>query len=533
MFLMACLFALGLSPAWAGEIFRPDVPIPEDWIRETVTGTVVDDNGKPVAGVQVWHMMDVWQDEAKTDANGRFQLNVVISRLPEIPPRILFPRVIASSDDGRRGFLELQKVLTDFSLLKDLRVELKEARKFDVRVLDHAGQAVPDAAVLLDVFSYALDFSKTNSEGLAQLLAPPDIRINHLYVDGKERGFDYIHYGGKFRRPTSPIEEDEQGRIVMRLAKVHPLTIRAVDRHGNAVPAAMVRFAPGLPGKGSPCTSLYSRLLTSQAGEATIYVPEELNEYTSLMCHQLGYFSHSQDTADLATRTQPITYVFEKRIPVSGKVIFADGTPAPGLPLYIRSRGYAPPEENGESNLLGMPIKTDADGHFEASVRPERCLSLQTRQGINTSDVVHQIVRDQPIKDLVLTIRPTTEVTGKVVDVEGKLVLSSRLYFVPILDDYPQGVPPASILAPPLTDQQRALPPLQFPDGRWETSTGAGQYTIKVPSGKYVISMPHRGMKPVIVEVRDGQPATVDLVAEKLEAATPPKTYKQPADARE
>ncbi|PQO31041.1 hypothetical protein C5Y96_11825 [Blastopirellula marina] len=524
--LLVYLFVQGLLPAWADEIFRPDIPIPEDWIRETVTGTVVDESGKPVAGVQVWHMMDVWQDEAKTDANGRFKLNVAISTIFNDQPRILYPQVIARTADGRRGFLQLGKSVTDFTLLKDLRVELKEARKFDVRVIDHAGQAVGDAVVFLSVGGNVLELTRTNPEGLAQLLAPPEIRINHLFADGRERGVDYIHYGGKFRRPTFPIEQDEQGRIVMRLAKVHPLTIRAVDRRSNVVPDAMVRFAPRLPGKGSSCLSFYGRLLTNDDGEATIFVPLKIEEGTTLYCSKLGYFSHAQDMSDLATRTQPITYVFEKRVPVSGKVIFADGTPAKGVALRIQGRGYAAPEESWEHNGIGLAVQTDAEGRFEALVRPERCLSIQAfRDG--SSNVVYQIVRHSPIEDLVLTLRPATDVKGKVIDTDGKEVNGGMARFVRIPDDFPQGVPPTSVLTGPLKGEQKQLPLLQFPDARWDAFIVHGKYIAEVPPGKYVVTATLHAVQPITVEVRDGQPVVADdLIAKIAETAPRPMPPK-------
>lgn len=504
---------LGFSSVWAGEIFRVNIPIPDDRIRETVTGTVVDADGNPVEGVQVWQQMDVWQDETVTDAAGRFELNVAIVDLPNSEPNVIHGRVIASSSDGRRGMLRFPDNLTDLTKLKDIRIELKEAQTFDIQVVDHAGQPVPNAAVILAVSSYVLEFGRTDSEGRVQLRAPLEAYVEYLFVDGGDRGVDYMEFDKETRQPVSLLKHDEAGRIVMQLAKVRPLTIRAVDTRGSRVPDARVRFSPKLPGKGRRCFLMhYGELLTDDKGETTIYVPVEIEEGSFLSCNLKEYFRRDPGKIDLASQTEAITYILEKRVLLSGKVLLADGSPAEGYFVRINGRGYTSPEFDAEYGPGFRSAKTDHHRHFESLVRPERCFSIQAHKDEVRSSVVHQIVRDTAVEDITLTIKPMMTVSGEVLDYRGKKVNYGTVTLEPIFDNAPQSVPPASVLAAPLSDEQKELPPLQYPKITYNARVKYGKYETSVPAGRYAITRSDCFVEGGYVEVLPGEPATADLV---------------------
>lgn len=504
---------LGFSSVWAGEIYRYNGPIPDELIREKATGIVVDASGNPVEGVQVWHMMDVWRDDMTTGADGRFQLEVLVRNPPFADPTIYSGRVVARTADGRRGFLQLPKGLTDFSQLKDLRVELTEPKIFEVQVVDHADKVVSDATVALLQSDEILELTHTDQDGRAQLLAPPGVPLSHMAVNAGERGIDYIQFDNETGKPVSEIQRNEDGRIVMRLAKVRPLTVRAVDTHGKPLPDAWITFNAKLPGKGSAFwLRYYDPQMTNQQGEMTIYVPLEIQKDSTLFCNKEGYYRRSPGELTLATREEPITYVFEKRVPMSGKVVFEDGRPAEDVRLKIVGRGYHSTEVQNEFAPGHYGVKTDAQGRFDVLVRPERCFSIQAHKDEVRSSVVHQIVRDTAVEDITLTIKPMMTVSGEVLDYRGKKVNYGTVTLEPIFDNAPQSVPPASVLAAPLSDEQKELPPLQFPKITYTARVKYGKYETSVPAGRYAITRSSCFVEGGYVEVLPDQPATADLV---------------------
>src|SRR5262249_30024031 len=141
--------------------------------RARVEGVVVDEAGKPVAGVTVG-VVRVGKSAgptARTAADGSF-------RLVLDAPSALYETVLATADGGaRQGIVRFQD--TVLPSVAKVRLVLKPSRALTVRVSDARKAPVAGADVgVLDYESAGIiAIAETGADGLAALRLPRDARV--------------------------------------------------------------------------------------------------------------------------------------------------------------------------------------------------------------------------------------------------------------------------------------------------------------------------------------------------------------------
>ena len=211
-------------------------PIGATW---AVEGIVVVEQGHPIAGPRV-HLslpndpFDV--RGGKTAADGSFTLT------------------LAADNPVVRGLVaEIEGVarigLCQFNVVPDyrrpagrVRIVVKPARTLTIRVKDHAGVAVPGAAVSAVEYGYQA-CSLTGPDGAAVIPIPTDAGIHWVMAKKSGLGFDYAVYYNEppLRSPALPPVVD------LTLDAARSVRIKAIDSKGLPLPG--IRFRAGSIGR--------------------------------------------------------------------------------------------------------------------------------------------------------------------------------------------------------------------------------------------------------------------------------------------
>jgi protocatechuate 3,4-dioxygenase beta subunit len=162
------LFVVGAGP----EISRAE----EDSARASIgplAGVVVDAQGHATAGAEVWLYSFYWEGEYRcptlaetvTDAQGRFQFPKTEWN---IEGKSQLPYLLARDAQGRLAPAPYLRQPRDAATLTDLRLTLQEVGVFQGRVVDQAGQPIPQAAVRATLVNLRGEIAKT----IRQLFVP-------------------------------------------------------------------------------------------------------------------------------------------------------------------------------------------------------------------------------------------------------------------------------------------------------------------------------------------------------------------------
>ena len=173
--------------------------------------------------------------------------------------------------------------------------------------------------------------------------------------------------------------------------------------------------------------------------------------------------------------------VIPRPVEISGRVEFADGTPAPGIAINVSGAGYDIKWFQGRTT-------SRADGRFAIDVYPDEMYMLgvdDKKWGARAIDGI-VVKRGTPIRDLKFTLQPATRVHGRVLEGKDRKPVADQFLALlqngrdlgslkgvklPNPDDLGFYVRPSLSLAV-ATDRE----------GRYEFHVGPGQYTLIGPS---------------------------------------------------
>jgi hypothetical protein len=463
----------------------------------TVSGIVVDGKGLSVAGAKVEVLLGRSIMAARTDALGKFQLAVPTNRAKGLAIFATAPNGIGMLRTPWEG---------EASRTANLRIQLVESRSLVVSVTDENKRPIAGAQVGALIDQFELPFSETSAQGKGSLQLPVRARYLAVFADKAGLGLDYCVLE-LVRRHANARGWPDDGRLSLSLSPPRRVTIRAKNEEGR--PEAGFELRPEFLVKpGEPAmldlTSMPGRYkrATNAEGIADFDLPAWIKTRVTFWPVNGKPVPRRIMWDPMKQPDGIVDAVIPRPVEISGRVEFADGTPAPGIAINVSGAGYDIKWFQGRTT-------SRADSRFAIDVYPDEIYMLAVdhqKWGARAIDGL-VVQRGTPIRDLKFTLQPATRVHGRVVRGKdrkpvadqflgllhnGRDLGSLKGVKLPNPDDLGFYVAPSLSLAV-ATDR----------DGRYEFHVGPGQYTLIGPSQ----------VKSKDVSVSNQPEVTIDLEA--------------------
>ena len=407
--------------------------------QETVTyaGTVVDPDGKPVAGAKVWSEMSgharplaVIHEEptAETDANGRFRLGP----LPKLPERKAWRSVLVDASPYAIGGLCL--IYVPDADPNNLRIQLAPADSVAGRIEDGDGKPIAGACVTstlwpgADVKAPPLQISKnspfacfSDADGKFELARVPQKAGLHLFVE--KDGFVWYNslFGGQRATPFAYKAGTRDASIVMQRGGV--LRGRLIHKGAPYTAAPLTLFVFGPSGRavawGDSNADGTFLLQGIPAGTCQIrFMPRYLESYS------LAYHEPKSFDIKAGETVGPVDVPLEDAEGVEGIVTDIDrGVPLPGKMVKIRF---------GDNPMVGLPdTRTGPDGRFRICLKPGKYLVCWHSWSEGEVEEVRKAVtieRGRGFQTFNIALRQRSQIRGRLVDPDGNPV-AGAVYF--------------------------------------------------------------------------------------------------------
>ncbi len=445
-----------------------------DVSRARIDGVVVDEAGKPVAGVVVT-TLGAYRKVApltRTAADGSFRLV-----LDEASAR--YHTLLASVDDGaRQGIGSFQD--TVLSQAVKLRIVVKPARTMTVRVADAGKKPVDGAAVGVMSDSLAiLTQAQTDARGMASLRFPVDARVLQVIALKPAVGFAYFE---NYRAWPGSIIGEPPAQVALTLAGARSIAVRAVDSANKPVPGIdLVPWTIKKQGRlaavnlSGAAALKYVSVRTNGDGLATFdWVPVGWQDGITIL--QLAEEYSLPDSPHLQPSDPQQTLVARllRNVPIGGKVTRPDGKPAAGVLLQVEGRG------NTNHYFRGV-VRTRVDGTYTLDVYPNQSylIAVTDEQWAAPSHAGIVIEEGKPRNDLDFRL-------GKGAIIRGKITVGAKnqpaaKQTITLIE---QGSDITAELGGVWAQREELV--------RWAETDKDGQYTIRVGPGRYRLSGPGR-----------------------------------------
>jgi thiol-disulfide isomerase/thioredoxin len=449
----------GGTPAWAED--APDTVV--------LTGTVVDEAGTPVGGVEV--SARGWQkaEAGKTDASGAFRLSFASNAAGGI-----YASVVARSGDGRLG---LQFVSQRGKSGEPVKVVLKPARTLEVRVQETDGRPVAGAEVRVLAGLRPLVSGRTDAQGVWTVQVPADAQGWSVYALKARLGLDYALAGPRDATTASLPPLPAQLTLTLDGARP-PLRVKAVDRQGQPLPG--VQVGPWLiqkPGRPDQLNGISDFPTTDAQGVATIdWLPAHAEGQFSIIAYAPDYFA--PDHAKWFPVDQPVEEVTIALLPyerLAGRVTTADGRPAADVTISVEGSAASHSHFPGET-------RTDADGRYVLRVQSETAYILTASKDDMVAPYRSGIVvrAGKPVEGVDLVLGQGTRVRGRVTVGAGRAPAADVMVEA-VID---KGSIPAELQREGdryYHGMTMRLRTKSDQDGRYEFVLGPGEYSIQGP----------------------------------------------------
>ena len=188
----------------------------------SVTGTVVDEGGAPVAGVTIeTRGRSNLSIKATSDREGKFL--IAVGDWPHYAP------LVADDGNGRMGLLEVNKKDTP---RRGLTIRLLASKVVKMRVVDGRDQPIVGGKVVLVLADLSTSFAGvTAADGTVSLRYPREAVVGFVMAFKSGVGFDYASTLVAKREPERKALPDQ---VKLRLAGSRTVRVKALDssRHG-------------------------------------------------------------------------------------------------------------------------------------------------------------------------------------------------------------------------------------------------------------------------------------------------------------
>jgi hypothetical protein len=440
----AILFALLAALPTAGA--EPDLS------KARVEGVVVDESGKPVAGVHI--LVTRWRPpviSGDTNADGKFRLV-----FPQGSVR--YQTLIASTDGGKRqGLIEISDTAND--LVTNVRIVLKPARAITVRVVNDMNDPVIGASVGLFEHLTPFVIGDTDRQGSIDFQYPVDMKLTQIAALKPGVGFDYFE---NYRSARGSIPLTPPKQVTLTLNGARKVKLRAEDSAGK--PLANIEFIPWtIQKKGrlfycnlSGAAALRGACAKSDANgiAAFDWLPFDMVGGTTLLCRSEQYHEPSSVNFDPADANKPLVTRLLRLATMSGKLTLPDGKPAGGIVLQIEGRGET-------NHYFRGVVRTRSDGTWSLPVYPNQTyvVAVTNENWAATSRANIVAKEDEKIAGLDFKLGKGTLVHGRVTVGKDKM--------------------PAGNQTITLIENQTLV--------RWAKTDKNGEYQVRVGDGAYEI----------------------------------------------
>lgn len=377
-----------------------------------VVGQVIDEQGKPVAGIQVAPLSQRSIKAGVTDEKGAFRVSFSADDGGS-------PMLLAKDEAGtKQGLILLaEKDRLAASLDKEpqehAKIVLKGARKLAVEVRDVDGKPVHNAIVSANASYHCLGETTTDAGGLTTLRVPADAQLDFVLANKDEVGLDYIVFQKPDEKGGDPnrVAAEFSGPFELSLEGVRPMRIRLVNGHSEPIPG--VDVLPSyvkLPKKGGDALLgdiPRFKVATDKDGVASFLSMPKGNTSTvqffvlskTQAPQNKLWFAPTRDADQLTVKVLPT-------VPISGQLVLADGKPAGVMQIKAVGQGY-------QYEMFFGATKSDDQGRFTLLAHPNQFLTLQATAGKLCSGLeTFVVLRDPPEREIKLTVKEGTRVFG-------------------------------------------------------------------------------------------------------------------------
>lgn len=452
------------TQAAAGAAARGDAAV--------LAGAVVAPDGQSAANVEIAvHIHSEPPLLARTDEAGHFSLEAPREKLRG-------GLIVARGAAGLLGQAKLPYEFPEAGPLEPLVIKLQPARALEV-VVTKQGAPTADVRVVVQSEYHTVAEGRTDAEGKVRLETPRDAALQFVLAAEPGVGVDYQLFRDAHKPASDPYQlpQEHAGPIALSLAPTRSVTVHVQDQHGQ--PLTGVAVTPWLiqmPKKGDSANlgSLWTQSTDAQGDAKFELIPQDLEHGVTFWARQPGLIATERSHLEPNDATGKLTATLLPLTPVSGRVLNADGSPAPGVAVSAAGHGYSLDDYYGET-------KTDAEGRFKFEVNPDCYCMFAALDKQQASSLECRTVRlGQAIDDLELRLAPATRIFGQVTS-RGEPAADEyvSLYQEPTPDYYEL---PKDQQLPNSTDSRTGITPRRVQsaktdaDGRYEFFTGPGKY---------------------------------------------------------
>jgi RNA polymerase sigma factor (sigma-70 family) len=331
-----------------------------------VRGIVVDEVGRAVADVEVVaNPYSIFESRGVTGADGSFAFSL---RRKQVDGSTLLAR---SADGDRLGVFRYR--FDPIEAKAPARIVLKPSRAVTVRVDDPKGVAIGDVRVEVVATYMVFADATTGPDGSARLHVPADAKVQWILAMKSNRGFDYAEFVTLDEFGRAKDGEDASAlpaTVFLTLDDARTVRIQAIDTVGK--PMAGVGFVPWMLQKPGRRSSVYvsSRIFTVPTGPDGIatfdWLPSSTNDL--IFWPQAEGYVHRRVIAK-AGETELVTAKLIRTESIRGRVVHADGSPAPGVEVNASGSGQG--MDNGQAR-----VRTAADGTYEMTISPREAYAV-------------------------------------------------------------------------------------------------------------------------------------------------------------
>ncbi len=457
--------------------------IPENARRVAVT--VVNEAGNRVAGAKV--TLHVWPAALVATTNDEGVANLdVVDRKTTLEALAVSA---VDSQNGTRGYAMLPATLAadTFDAGKSLPIEvmLRAPRSVRFEVRDGEGKPVADAAAIVVCTYDKFGESRTDAEGKAEVFVASEAPLMYAVAFKQGVGLDYFMYRRASEPKSDPyrLEPDHSQPIAFVLNGLQHVDVKVVDHQGRPVERADVSpWYFERPNKGGMLNSGLKEFntTTNAEGVATIgMIPSDNTGNVPVWVHREGFAAENRYSYDpkaparLDVKLLPL-------VPIEGRVLHADGSPAANIDVMIVGDGYS-------FDGFRETARTAADGTFAISVAPNYYYAFCASDAKWASPIVSKVILDKtPAEPIELRLQPAVHVRGRLTIGGEKPFAGCYISLYQRVADYYQ-LPEAERLPNPKNDNKGINPlivrgGMTDDDGRFDFIAGPGAAYIIGPN---------------------------------------------------
>ncbi|WZO96203.1 carboxypeptidase-like regulatory domain-containing protein [Isosphaeraceae bacterium EP7] len=462
--LLACWLASAPQPSPADEDSR--------YSRATMSGQVVDEAGKPVAGAMVLYR-DLKEWRCRTGLDGEF--SVSIQDMSLLMDHHSFS-LVAKTDDGRLGVFGVGAL----KRTEPVRIVVKTGRTIRVLVVDAEENPVAGASIVAMSDWTCVFEGETGPDGHLSFSMPVDLAKASVAALKPKVGIAFVSTrpNSNVTAPTHPLPDS----ISMKLEGVGPpLKIKAVDERGEPIPELNLSVplfkVAGVDVSGG--LGRFSKTQTGQDGVAVVdWLPRDIGDPVNVFTDSHEY--HPKNVLPrLSTSIETDQILAHVRFShLSGIIRTADGQPVSGAGVKAKGFGSG---GNFPMEIPGTDV-TDSEGRYSMLTNSNLAYVVTATKGdligFGKSVLITRPGERTEAEDMIL--RHGTWMHGTVT--KGIMAVPAPLQYLDARIEL--GSIPEKIRREGAEFNQQMR--IRFSGGTDE----AGRYRILLPAGKYDLSGP-------------------------------------------